>query len=264
MKDYVKAFDILLNKMKNGENFAFTRFSDGELAIMKNKYVLLADNHFMEGTRRGSGKYTKEEHKEFIPEEHQMHRELLIESFKYNVDGYYKGICTSSDPHVGSQSFKWMIDLHGGDHENLTYSNLLINSNYKRFVEEMVPLFSNREIIYVVNEAANTDNLPFEIKKKFLIGSNCMVDNFDTAEQVREYIESNNVRDHIVLCSAASLSNFVTYKCYKESQENTFLDIGSCLNPLLNLEGWKYTRGYLTSYWLGANSPFGRQIDVWK
>lgn len=222
MKDYVKAFDVLLNKIKNRENFAFSRFSDGELDILKNKYVLLADNHFVSGDLKGNGRYTEEEHKEFIPEQHQMHRKLLIESFKYNEKGYYKGICTSSDAHVGSQSFKWMIDLHGGDHENLTYSNLLINSNYKRFVEEMVPLFLNRDIIYIVNEAANTDNLPFEIKKKFSIGSNCMVDNFDTAESVRKYIEENNIKDHIVLCSAASLSNFVTYKCYKENQKNTF------------------------------------------
>ena len=264
MKDYIKAFDILLNKIKNGENFAFTRFSDGELDILKNKYVILASDYFISGKLKGNGIYTKEENKEFIPEKHQKHRKLLIESFKFNEKGYYKGICTSSDSHVGSQSFQWMLDLHGGDHENLTYSNLLINSNYKRFVEEMLPLFSNRDIIYVVNEAANTDNLPFAIKKKFVIGSNCMVNNFDTAEMVRGYLEKNNIKDHLVLCSAASLSNLVIYKCYKENQENTFLDIGSCLNPLLNLEGWKYTRGYLTNYWLGVNSSFGSQIDVWK
>ncbi|MHA1941669.1 MAG: hypothetical protein ACW97P_08085, partial [Candidatus Hodarchaeales archaeon] len=66
------------------------------------------------------------------------------------------------------------------------------------------------------------------------------------------------------LCSAASLSNFIIYECYKDNSNNTFLDIGSCLNPLLNLEGWKYTRGYLTSYWLNSGSPFGKQIDTWR
>jgi hypothetical protein len=264
MKNFKTAFDSLLDKIKNKENFAFTRFSDGELAIMKNKYVLLAENHFMEGNYRGPGRYTKEEHKEFIPEKHQVHRELLLESYLFNEKNYFKGICTSSDPHVGNENFKWMVDLHGGDHENLTFSNLLINSNYSRFVEEMIPLFQDREIIYIVNENATTDNLPFEIKKKFEIGSNCMVNNFNTPALVKEYIEENDIKNHIVLCSAASLSNFVIYECYRNNQENTFLDIGSCLNPLLNLEGWKYTRGYLTSYWMNSNSPFGRQVDVWK
>jgi hypothetical protein len=157
-----------------------------------------------------------------------------------------------------------MIDFHGGDHPNLTFANLLINANYKRFVEEMVQNFVNRDIIYVVNELADTSKLPFDIMKKFNIGSNCMIDNFDTSEKVKDYISSNNIKDAIVLCSAASLSNFVIHDCYKEDSGNTFLDIGSCLNPLLNLEGWKYTRGYLTGYWLNSGSPFGNQVDVWS
>jgi hypothetical protein len=264
MKDFKLAFDVLLNKIENKENFAFTRFSDGELAIMKNKYVLLADDHFMEGSYRGPGRYTKEEHKEFIPEKHQVHRQLLIESYLYNKENYFKGICTSSDPHVGNENFEWMMNLHGGDHENLTFSNLLINSNYSRFVEKMVPLFSDKEVIYVVNENAKVDNLPFEVSKVFTIGSNCMVNDFDVSFKVRDYLKDNKKTNCLILCSAASLSNFITYACYKESKENTFLDIGSCLNPLLGLEGWKYTRGYLTSYWMNSNSPFGRQVDVWK
>ena len=91
-----------------------------------------------------------------------------------------------------------------------------------------------------------------------------MVNDFNVSQMVADYIKENEIKNHIILCSAASLSNFVIYNCYKENQNNTFLDIGSCLNPLLNLEGWKYTRGYLTSYWMNSNSPFGRQVDVWK
>ena len=104
----------------------------------------------------------------------------------------------------------------------------------------------------------------FDLVKKFVIGSNCMINNFDTADKVSNYIKQNNIKDHIILCSAASLSNVVIYKCFKENQNNTFLDIGSCLNPLLNLEGWKYTRGYLTSYWLNSGNHFGRQVDTWN
>ena len=31
----------------------------------------------------------------------------------------------------------------------------------------------------------------------------------------------------------------------------------------LNLEGWKYTRGYLTHYWLNSGDHFGSQVDEW-
>jgi len=90
-----------------------------------------------------------------------------------------------------------------------------------------------------------------------------MINDYNIVEEVKTYIADNNIENHIILCSAASLSNYVTYECFKENPNNTFLDIGSCLNPLLNLEGWKYTRGYLTHYWLNSGSPFGTQVDKW-
>ena len=264
MKDFKFAFDKLVKKISIKDNFAFTRFSDGELFILQNKTVVLADNHYITGEVTGPNRYTKEEHKEFYPDQHQVYQQKLVETFKHNQENYFKGICTSTDGHVGKENFNWMINFHGGDHPNLTFANLLINANYSRFVEEMIPMFMEREIIYVVNELADTSKLPFQISKKFEIGSNCMINNYDTSEKVKDYIETNNIKDAIVLCSAASLSNFVIYECFKENPNNTFLDIGSCLNPLLNLEGWKYTRGYLTGYWLNSNSPFQRQVDVWS
>ena len=84
-----------------------------------------------------------------------------------------------------------------------------------------------------------------------------MIENYNTSADVRSYLDTNNINNAVVLCSAASLSNFIIHDCFKDNPNNTFLDIGSCLNPLLDLEGWKYTRGYLTGYWLNSGSPFG-------
>ena len=261
-KDFLKVFDLFLQKMKDGENFAFTRFSDGELFILKNETVVLAPGYFVTGNRIGPNIYTKEEQKEFIPEKHSFYRDKLLEAFLYEKKNYYKGICPIAD--VGKEDFEYQIELLGDhDHDQITYASALINRNYRRFVEEMVPLFNDREIIYVVNEMADLSGLPFKVKKDFRIGSNCMVDSYDTAEQVKEYIAQNNIKDHIILCSAASLSNFVIHECFKENDNNTFLDIGSCLNPMLNLEGWKFTRGYLTHYWLKSDSPYGDLISYW-
>jgi len=263
-KDFHAAFDMLLDKLKNKENFAFTRFSDGELFIMQNKTVILAPNHYVTGEIKGPNVYTEEEQKEFLPHRDQVYRARLIESYKHVQHNYFKGICTGTDPHVGDENFAYMVELHGGDHETLTFSNLLINANYRRFIEEMVPLLAGRDIIYIVNKMADVSRLPFEIKKTFEIGSNCMINDYDIVDEVKEYIAANNICDYVVLCSAASLSNYVIYENFRENSNNTFLDIGSCLNPLLGLEGWKYTRGYLTHYWLNSGSPFGTQVDVWQ
>ena len=264
LKDFHKAFDFVLNKVKNKENFAFTRFSDGELFIMQNKHLLLSENHYITGEVSGPNRYTEEEQKEFKPEEHQLYMEKLLQSFMHKQEGYYKGICTTTDGHVGKENFEWMILAHGGEHKNLTFANLLINANYRRFMEEMVPVLVSRKILYVVNKLANVSNLPFEIEKTFEIGINCMINDYNIVEEVKKYIADNSIEDHIILCSAATLSNYVIYECYKENNQNTFLDIGSCLNPLLDLEGWRFTRGYLTSYWLGSGSPFGSQADTWS
>ena len=262
-KDFHKDFDELVRMLKEGENFAFSRFSDGELFILQNKTVVLAEKHYITGDVSGPNIYTKEEQKEFYPEQHSFYREKLIKSFIHNQKNYFKGICTATDGHVGRNNFDWMIDFHGGDHDNLTFANLLINANYSRFVEEVVPLLNSRKVLYIVNENANVMKLPFDVEKSFIIGSNCMVNDYNIVEEVMEYIEAKDVNNAIVLCSAASLSNFVIHECFKNNQNNTFLDIGSCLNPLLDLEGWKYTRGYLTSYWMSSGSPFGRQVDIW-
>jgi len=260
MKDYHKEFEKFLTKLKNRENFAFARFSDGELFILRNETVILAENHFVTGTRKGAGTYPKEEQKEFIPEKHGFFQQKLVECFQHKMPEYYKGICCRND--VGEEAFFWQKRLNGGD-KDLTFANLLINRNYRRFVEELVPVLAGRDIIYVVNEAANLEGLPFKVKKDFRIGSNCMIDNYDTIEELKNYITENNIEDHVILCSAASLSNFIIRDCFEDNPTNTFLDIGSCLNPYLDLEGWKHTRGYLTHYWLKSGSPYGEQVDTW-
>jgi len=253
-KDYKKEFDKFKEKLESGENFAFARFSDGELFVMKNEKVVLGPGFFITGSRVGQNIYTKEEQKEFIPSKHQFHREKLIESFQFQDPFYYKGICTRTD--VGEDDFNWQINLHGTDDlDNLTFANLFINSNYSRYIEEIVPLFSEREIIFVVNELADLSGLPFKVKKDFRVGSNCMINNYGIIEEVKNYIKENNIKNHLVLCSAASLSNMIIHQCFSENKENTFLDIGSSLNPYLSLEGWRFTRGYLTSYWMKSKSP---------
>ena len=107
---------------------------------------------------------------------------------------------------MGKKNFDWMIDFHGGDHKNLTFANLLINANYHRFIEELVPLLQDREIIYIVNELADTSKLPFDISKKFCIGSNCMIENYDTSEKLKNYLREHNTRDAIIPVSYTHLT----------------------------------------------------------
>ena len=264
-KDFKQEFTKLLTKINSNEQFAFSRFSDGELFMMRNQPVIIGTDHYVTGEIKGRNTYGEEEVKEFLPERDQVYRDKLIECFKDVRPNYFKGICTSNEnTATPTGPFTYQVELHGGDHETLTYSNLLINSNYPRFMEEMVPLFPQKDIIYVVNRLANTDKLPFKVKKKFEIGSNCMINDFHITEEVKEYIAKNSIKEHIILCSAATLSNFIIHDCFTENDQNTFLDIGSCLNPILDLKGWVHSRGYLQHYWLNIDNVYAHQVDYWK
>ena len=49
-------FFNLLRKLKQNEHFAYTRFSDGEICVMQDKELKLADDHVVMGeTRYGFG-----------------------------------------------------------------------------------------------------------------------------------------------------------------------------------------------------------------
>jgi len=260
VKDFHDEFNKFLKMIKEKEHFAFTRFSDGELYIMQNrKFKIESDKVFLrEQTHAGS--WGEEELKEFIPEEQQMHREKLIETFKFIKKNYYKGI--SCKCCVGEEDWKWHFE-YLPEKQDLTWSNLLINGNYSNFIEQMVPEFVNYPVVYICNKMADVDKLPFEVEKVFTIGNNCHVNDYDLIQKVKSWTRNNNIKNHLFLFSAATLTNYMIYELFKEHDQNTYLDIGSTLNPLMNMDGWVASRAYLRGYWLQENNPYIKMKCVW-
>ena len=48
-----------------------------------------------------------------------------------------------------------------------------------------------------------------------------------------EWISQNDIRDHVFLFAASSLSNMIIHEGYKDFPNNTYMDIGSSLNPMI-------------------------------
>jgi hypothetical protein len=261
MKTFESHFNLLKNKIENNENFAFLRFSDGELFVLQNKRLELNENHYVIGNYLGVGNYNKEEQKKFIPEDNQKERELLFDSLKHKQKNYFKGICTRPD--VDYETFKWQIDIAGGDDEHLTWANLFINGNYEKYLNEIVPMFKTKKIIMVVNESAKIEKLNFNIIKDFRVGTNCFINNLDIIDKIFNYIEENKISDCVFLISAASLSNLIIHKLYSNFPNNTYIDIGSSLNPIMEMEGWKGSRAYLREYWLGQPKNYLKMVCTW-
>jgi hypothetical protein len=261
MKTFKGDFDKLKNKLINGENFAFTRFSDGEVFVLQNKRLELNENHYIIGDIRGGGFYNSEEQKKFIPGEHEFFRQKLEDSLKFKKHNYYRGI--SCKCCIGPEIFKWQVDLAGGDDETLTWANLWNNGNYENFIKEVYPILAEKEIIIVVNKSANIKNLRFNIKKDFRVGTNCFINDYDIIEKIKEYISENDIINHVFLISAASLSNLIIHQLYEFNDKNTYIDIGSTLNPIMDMEGWKGSRVYLREFWLKEPKNFLNKNCIW-
>jgi|TARA_Y100000022_G_scaffold113091_1_gene97658 hypothetical protein len=262
--NYTKDFDTLKSKLESKENFAFSRFSDGEGFILYNQYLELSDSGYNLNGARGYAFYGKEEHKVFDPDKHSFFRDKLIESLEYVAPNYYKGLPMKDSCPAFDGIFDEIVENAGGDSEYLSFANLWNNANYPRFIEELVPILSKRKVVFICNKDATLDELPFKVVKDFRIGSNAMIENYSIIEEIKEYVSQNNIENHVFLCSAASLSNLIVHQCFEANSSNTFIDIGSTLNPLMGLKGWTGTRTYLNQYWnsTGDRSQL-EMVDTW-
>jgi hypothetical protein len=269
VKDFTEEFNKLLKLVKSDESFCFTRFSDGEITILRNKPVVLADNYFIQGDLHGESKnfvpkgtYNKEEQKEFFPKKHAFFHRRLLESFLFKKHNYFKGIPAQNCLDNGD-SWKFCVDMHGEDDlKHLSFANVMINNNYKRFINEMLPCFSSKKIVLIANE--NSDLTATKVEKFFPIGNNCMIHNYHLIDEIKEWIQENDIKNHLFLFSASSLSNLLGYELYKNFDNNQYLDIGSSLGPILQLKGWQGSRHYLNLFWSNPTNPPEQEIDIWN
>jgi len=224
--------------LENKSHFAFSKYADGELHILANKPI-------------NNGEFW------FIPEDHSRNRQAMIDSFIYKEDGYYVGIscpCCIG----GSKVHNWMKDRSGQSAHNLTWANIFVNGNYQYYMDNIAPLFKEYEVYLVSNDRSNLDSLPFNIKKHYQIGKNCWVENYDLIKTIKDDIFEEDIQNTLFLFCAGPFGNILAHQLWKYNKKNTYLDIGSTLNPFLLGEEGKNTRGYLR----GAESL--KQICVWE
>ena len=235
--------------LKKGENFAFVRFSDGEFDILQNLYVELSESKVQRGNKvLSQAPYPEEDHKIFDPELHQESRKKLLESFKFRKHNYFKGL--SCPCCVASSIVKEILDMHGtGDEEHIVWSNQFVNSNFPLFINHAYKHIQSRnDIVLIANESIKIQEIDFRVKKFFPVGYNCFANDLGLVGEIKEYIEKNNIENHLFLFSAASLSEVLIYELYKEFPNNTYLDIGTTLHKQLGLS---IARDYLKAFYKG-------------
>lgn len=248
---------LFLQKLINNENFSFIRFSDGELFVLQNKKLQLNEQGTFVDDILCGPVYGKEDFKEFLPQHHQFFRQKLFESLKHVQKNYHVGL--SCPCCVGMNNFVEMKNWRNTKDET-TWANLFVNSNYPFFVSFIIPELRKKKLVLICNENADLSKSKLELVKDFRIGRNAMINNFDLHSEISKWITENNIENHVFLFSASSLTNITVYELFKKHSNNTYLDIGTTLNPLL---GFPASRGYLQAYWTGRDHPDLQKVCIW-
>lgn len=222
-----------IHHMSHGEPFTFVRYSDGENEVIRNRFLEINEGLTTFRGRVFENKFPKFDSKRFDPRIHQKIRSDLLASALHRGKNYYKGILTSHNGAVRDREL--MVRLNGGFDENLTFTDLFLNSNYLQYMNVLVPLFASFPQKCVV---ANYRSVPTGILQNahFVpVGDNFFADYEQTKEKaLRELLTLE--KNTLVLSSASTLTKVLGYELYKAGKELLFIDVGTTINHLLSLD----------------------------
>lgn len=258
MKDFKEHIQIFKQKLINREPFAFARYSDGEVNVMKNLQFKL-DNNLIEigNTFISNSPYLEPDFKHFDPILHKNSRAHLIKAFQHKQHNYYKGI--SCRCCVGDQDYNFQIELNGNKDHDLTWANLWINGNYSIFLEEVLPVLQTYDAIMICHKDANLEKLEF-VTKDFRVGYNAMINDIKIIDNIKKWIDTNKINNKLFLFSASSFSNLAIYELYKYNPNNTYIDIGTTLALYMDMPPH---RSYLQEYWFNQYGNDLKKNCIW-
>lgn len=234
-KSYSEDIKILYQALSNNENISFSKFCDGEWAVMRNQAINNKEFWFDPNNK-----------------EDQIKRQALIDAFQYKNDRYFVGVtCVNV---FGLDTHREMVKLSGQDQEHLTWADIWVNSNYSYYLQNILPLYNSKPIVLFANKNAKIEHLPFRPYIHMPIYNNAWEYNWDIIDPAINIAKTLN--DMIFLFCCGPFGNILCHRLTEANPNNTYLDIGSTLNPFLK------SAGFERDYYMGDNY-FSRMIGAW-
>ena len=227
-----KDLKALLVALKRDKNFCYVRFSDGEMEILRNQELIIGPNYVKSSAGTVNFSYPVYDYKNFSPERDVMFRKRLLESACYTAPGYIKGIPTAGNSAVVDRNL--MIEWNNGVPWNLTFADLLINSNFKRFRRNFLPLFKEMRDVYVITNFRAKMQSDLENWKLIPVPDNFISSYEADIERIKSILKEVPPNS-LILSSASSLSNLLGFEIWKIRQDITFIDIGTSLHDVIGL-----------------------------
>jgi len=226
-KYFNKDIRVFRKKLKDKEVFTFSKFADGEWLVLEGKRIDNKEFRFVNSL------------------ENIEARESLENAIRFQHPNYYVGV---SCPCCQGNAFESMVDFSGQPLEKLTWANLWVNSNYKYYKSYVVPLFKQYKTVLVANKDSNIENLPKGLKPEIFcpIEKNAWIDSKECIETLKDAIDKHKMKGWLFLFCAGPFGNILAHQLTEYCDKNTYLDIGSTLNPFLGTEGFR--RSYFRNH----------------
>lgn len=205
--------DLIFFKKKilNNENFAFARYADGEMLILKNINIL-----------NGTQAYDIDKWKY---NNNILFSNDLLNTCNHTEDNYYYAIsCVCCDPE-GNKFYKQLLKTN-----NLTFSNLFINSNYNSFISFVNSL--QKDVCLIANKNCLSSDYPFNVSLKVPIPDDCVNWYENNKQKIIDTI-TNIAKSHnnqLFFISAGPLSEIIIHTLYINNPNNMYIDVGSSLD----------------------------------
>ena len=218
-----------IGKLSASERFIFIRFSDGEMEILRGSKLTLSDAGVIWSKGQSAFKYPVYDHKDFDPKRDKSLMMALRSSAEHQSPEYFKGISTThnGDP----DATKLMIELNGGSERNLTFSDLWINSNYKNFLNQALPVLKELPVTLVANFRTKPEQIS-DLWSLIAIPDGAFQNHAQIVEEIVERIKTLPPGT-VVLSSASSISNLLGHQVSILNIDVTFIDIGTALHEQL-------------------------------
>ncbi len=214
-----KEYDFFFEKIKSNENFMLLRYGDGERSIMLGNAVKAQEGWTSPAQMTPLGA-------------------ALLETLKIPDDRVYYGV---SCPCCDQRAYFWYCTTI--KNENITFANLFVNKNYRRFISDFETL--KRDAIVIGNRAGEGKRIGnLNILKYYSVGDQCQ--EFWTNESqglidkiIREYGDRNNL---LYVVAAGPMAEPIMAALYANNPNNCYIDFGSSIDKYIHL---KDTRPYV-------------------
>lgn len=239
MKDFNQDFEYFTELLKSDKNFAYARYADGEVALMKGRSIGVGSQAFHIDKWESPQGLTK------------VGKELL-QTLQHTEYNYYYAISSQTDNADDHEFLLNRIKIPS----NITFANLWINANY----EKMKAFYFNfkKEAYVICNQKAKKESFPFPVLEIFPFPDNCIhyweEYGEDYINQLSQYVKE--VYNKTFFISCGPVSEILIHRLYLINPNNQYIDVGSSID--------EFVHGYKTRPYMDSNTTYANEVSYFS